>query len=240
MSWARGKEVYIITAVIVVVVTVAWFFLLYNPQRSQVSSLKDQIGAAETQLNGLQQDVVRLKSYAKTAPQTQADLLLLNKMMPTQTGIPSVIIELTQTAEQSGLDFTHLSPGAVTAGNTFSVQPITLTFTGGYFDLEDFLFRLESFVEYRNSEFLVTGRMLQVSQMQITPVGGAETSAATNDLTINLTLNSFMWSAEQVVQPALPNVIPAGTSTPLPSASPSTMPTGSSAPSVTPTGSPSS
>ena len=30
---ARGKEIYIVTAVIAVVLIVAWYFLLFNPTR---------------------------------------------------------------------------------------------------------------------------------------------------------------------------------------------------------------
>jgi len=232
MSRLRGREVYIITVVIVVVVVVAWFFLLFNPQRHTVADLDNQISGARQTLNSLQQDLVRLQAYAKTAPQTQADLLRLNKMMPSQTGIPSVIIELTQTAQQSGLDFTRIQPGAVTAGGVFSVEPITLTFSGAYYDLEDFLFRLESYVEYRNNAFLVTGRLLQVGQIQVAKAATTSGTTATGaaELTINVTLNTFLWSAPQTIQSIPAGALPASTTT---------TPSASASPTLTPTGSPS-
>jgi Tfp pilus assembly protein PilO len=226
MSRARGKEVHIITAVIVVVVVVAWFFLLYNPERKNVSSLDSQITAAQQTISGLEQDLVRLKAYAKTAPQTEADLLRLNKMMPSQTGIPSVIVELTQTAAQAGIDFKHIAPGPVTAGTQFSVQPINLNFTGSYYDAEDFLFRLESYVEYRNSAFLVTGRLLQVGQVQIAKAQQTTTtSSATSDLSVTVTLNAYLWSAQQSIQP-----IPASAASSVSTASPTPTPSGSPSP----------
>jgi hypothetical protein len=225
MSRARGKEVYIITAVIVVVVAVAWFFLLYNPERHTVADLNSQIASANQSINGLEQDLVRLKAYAKTSPQTQADLLRLNKMMPSQTGIPSVIIELTQTAEQAGLNFAHIAPGSVTAGSLFSVQPISLSFTGAYYDVEDFLFRLESYVEYRNNAFLVTGRLLQVSQVQISKAASSSTTAgAAPELTVSVGLNAFLWAQPQSIQPVPAQAMPAAASstpTSTPSGSPS-------------------
>ncbi len=37
MKRARGKEVYIITAVVAVVIAVAWYFLLLSPTRSEIA-----------------------------------------------------------------------------------------------------------------------------------------------------------------------------------------------------------
>ena len=50
----------------------------------------------------------------------------------------------------------------------FSVEPIQLEFDGGYFDVEDFLYRLENYVDYRNGQFLVTGRMFSVVSLALT------------------------------------------------------------------------
>lgn len=204
----RGKEVYIITGVIIVVVCVAWFFLFYNPLRKETGDLGRQIDAAGQQVTEAQNELARLKSYEKTAPQTRADLLRLNKMLPSQSGIPSIIIELTQTAEESGLDFVSIQPGDIAPGQPFSVQTMNLAFTGQYFDLEDFLFRLESYVEYRNNAFLVTGRLLQVASLAVT--GAAQ---AGEDLQIQITINAYLWS--------MPGTSTANTTVPQPAPSPS-------------------
>jgi Tfp pilus assembly protein PilO len=189
---ARGKEVYIITGVLIVVVVVAWFFLLYNPLRKDISALDTQITETQQQISTARADLARLQGYEKTAPQTQADLLRLNKMLPSQAGIPSIIIEIQRTAEESGLDFASIEPGVVAPGQPFSLQTINLSFTGQYFDLEDFLFRLESYVEYRNNAFLVTGRLLQVANMSVAR-GAEDTGGA---LQISMTINCYLWSVQ--------------------------------------------
>lgn len=227
----RGKEIYIVTGVILVVVIVAWWFLFYGPERSDVKAYDEQIQTAQSTLASAKQDVLRLEGYKKTAPQTQADLLRLNKMMPAESGIPSVIVELTSTASQSGLDFVRIEPGEVTAGQTFGVEPITLNFTGLYYDLEDFLFRLESYVEYRNSSFLVTGRLLQVARIDI----GEGPGDGFPNLDIAITLNAYLWSPVQAAttapstaqQAALPAATASPTASPSASASESPTPTGS-------------
>lgn len=205
----RGKEIYIITGVIIVVVCVAWFFLFYNPLRKESSDLGRQIEETRQQVTEAENELTRLKGYEKTSPQTRADLLRLNKMLPSQSGIPSIIIELTRTAEEAGLDFVSIQPGEIAPGQPFSVQTMTLAFSGQYFDLEDFLFRLESYVEYRNNAFLVTGRLLQVSVLSVT--GGAQ---AGEPLQIQLTVNAYLWSTPGS---STANVTPPA---PLPSPSP--------------------
>jgi preprotein translocase subunit YajC len=42
---ARGREIYIIAAVVAVVLIVAWYFLLFSPMRQKMSDIDDQITA---------------------------------------------------------------------------------------------------------------------------------------------------------------------------------------------------
>lgn len=193
----RGRELYIIAAVVIVVICVAWYFLLFAPTRSKLDTLDSQIEQNEQTLSSAKQNLARLESYKKTAPQNKADLVRLNKLMPSETGIPSFIISLSRTASASGLDLIGVTPGEVVPGTPFGVQPVNLTFTGHYFDFEDFLYRLENYVDYRNENFLVTGRMFEVTTFALAPVTESETSAslASPSLQVTLTVNGYLWSA---------------------------------------------
>jgi Tfp pilus assembly protein PilO len=206
---ARGREIIIITAVIIVVVIVAWWFLFFNPLRKDVSSLNDQIATAQKTLTAAQTTLTRLKGYQKTSPQTQADLLRYNKMMPSQTGVPGIIIELQRTAEDNTLEFAGITPGVVAPGSPFSVQSVTLSFTGGFYAYQDFLAAVEQYVQYQNDQFLVTGRLLAVSAITMAP---ASTDATTSDLAISMTIDAYLWTG----------VSPSGASTGTPTPSTTT------------------
>lgn len=234
----RSREVYIITAVIVAVVAAAWFFLFFKPLLHNLNSTSAQINQDQRGLTAAKADVVRLEGFRKTAPQTESDLLRLNKMMPSESGIPSVIIEITQTAQQSGLDFVSIQPGGVASGTPFGVETINLSFTGRYYDLEDFLFRLESYVEYLNGTFTVTGRLLQVTQIELAsgPAPGFP------NLAITLTVDAYLWTAPQVFTggvPPTPSVSASPTTSPSPSVTSSTSPSPSASPSTSASPSPS-
>ena len=113
----RSREVYIITGVIIVVVAAAWFFLLFKPLSNNVTSTNASITKTQLDLAAAQAEVVKLEGFRKTAPQTQSDLLRLNKMMPSQSGIPSVIIEITKAAQDAGLEFVSIDPEGVAPGS---------------------------------------------------------------------------------------------------------------------------
>ena len=192
---ARGKEIYIIAGVIAAVVCAAWYFLFFSPVQKKLADLDTQISSQETALSSAQQHLARLQAYAKTAPQTKADLVRLNKLMPAEAGIPSVMIELIDTTKASGVDFASIKPAGLVEGPgaPFAVEPIDLQFSGKYFDFEDFLYRLEGYVDYRNQDFLVTGRMLEVSRLSIKPQ-----TTGNGNLDFEVTVNAYVWKGTGV------------------------------------------
>jgi Tfp pilus assembly protein PilO len=192
MRIARGKEVYIITAVVAVVLIVAWYFLLLSPTRTKMSDLDGQIQSGQTALASAKENVKLLETFKKTAPQSRAEIVRLSKMLPMSEGIPSMIVELTKTTDVSGVDLNIITRGTTLFGTPFGVQTVDLTLAGRFFDVEDFLYRLESYVAFRNASFRVTGRLLQVTKLSLT--GGAVTeTGGTGPLTVALTLNAYLW-----------------------------------------------
>jgi Tfp pilus assembly protein PilO len=190
---ARGREVYIIAGVIGVVIIVAWYFLLFSPQRDDLKSLDDQISANESALSQAQQELARLQSYQKTAPQAEVDIVRVSKMMPEDEAIPSMIVELTKTAEASGVSMDSISRGAATSGTPFGIQTVTLQMGGRFFDIEDFMYRLEDYVRFQNKSFSVTGRLIQVTNVTLTGAATATTTSGSPELTVAVTLNAYLW-----------------------------------------------
>lgn len=189
---ARGREIYIITAVVAVVLIVAWYFLLFSPTQRKLSDLDTQIQSAQSALDMANQEVVKLESFKKTAPQSRAEVVRLGKMLPMSEGIPGLIIELTKTAQASGVSITTITRGTTTPGTPFGIQQLTIQVGGRYFDVEDFLYRLEEYVAFRNASFRVTGRLLQVTQLTM-QVGNEQTSGGSPPLAVTIGLNAYLW-----------------------------------------------
>jgi Tfp pilus assembly protein PilO len=188
----RGRELYIIVGVVAVVVGVLWFFFLYKPEHKKVAALNTQYIAQQSTLDQTQLQIRQLTLLKKTAPQAEADLIKLHQVVPSEAAIPSFIVAMTTTAQASGLAPLGVTPLATAAGVPFSVQPINLRFDGAYFDAEDFLYRLENYVAYRNGQFLVTGRMFSVVSLTLskTKLPGHDWP----DLDVMVTINGYQWT----------------------------------------------
>jgi hypothetical protein len=194
MKRFRGKGVYIITAAVAVIILVAWYFLLFSPTRSDISTKTDEVQTAEVTLNASKQQVARFESYKETAPQSRSEIVQLSKMLPQTEGIPSLIVALTKTASSAGVDLTSIARGTSSLGEPFGIQTVNLQVGGQFFEIEDFLYRLESYVAYRNAAFSATGRLLQVATVTIQG-GGAVSEGTTTvpPLTVTVVLNAYLW-----------------------------------------------
>jgi Tfp pilus assembly protein PilO len=195
MKRFRGKGVYVITAVAAVVILLAWYFLLFSPTRSEIATKTDEVQAAEANLNASQQQVARLESYKKTAPQSRSEIVQLGKMLPQSEGIPSLIVELTKTASSAGVDLTSIARGTSSLGQPFGIQTVNLQLSGHFFEVEDFLYKLESYVSFSNTDFRVTGRLLQVASVTLSGGAGTATEGTTTvtPLTVTVVLNAYLW-----------------------------------------------
>jgi len=189
---ARGREIYIIAGVVAVVLVVAWYFLLFSPKQGEKSDLQAQIDSQQTTLATAQQEVIRLESYKKTAPQSRAEIVRLGKMLPQTEGIPSLIIELTHTADTSGVDLTTIARGTTMPGSPYGVQAVTIQVSGRFFDVEDFVYRLENYVAFRNASFRVTGRLLEIANLAIQ--AGAAAEGSTPPVSASIALNAYLWA----------------------------------------------
>lgn len=192
----RGKEIYIIAVVIAVVLVVAWYFLLLSPTRSDISELEAQISTQEMTLSTTQSEVARLEQFEKTAPQSRADIVRLSKMLPESEVVPSLMIDLDKTADTSGVDLLNLTKGTTVKGTPYGVQPLTVQVEGRFFDVEDFLYRLESYVAFRNSQFRATGRLIDIVTMDISPEYTDVPAGTSPPLTVDVTLNAYLWGGE--------------------------------------------
>jgi Tfp pilus assembly protein PilO len=193
---ARGREVYIIAGIIAVVLIVAWWFLLFNPKRSEIAQKDEEISQARTTLAAQQQQLVRLEEYKKTAPQARVEVVRAGKVIPEGEGQPSLIVELNETADLAGVNIQSLSRGDVKQGQPFGVQSMTATVNGRFFDMVDFLYRVENYVAIRNTKVKVTGRLLQITSMQVSgggAVSSTTSSASDPSLTVTLTINGYIW-----------------------------------------------
>ncbi len=167
----------IIAGAIVAVIAVLAVFFLVLPKMSEVSKTREEIVAAEAQETALRNELASLKEAQANAPVVKVQIGKLSNQVPPTADLPALIRLLTAAADGSAVDFFTVAPGSpqVDPTGSFSTIATSISVTGGYFALDQFLFRLESLP-----------RAAKVTSVSITLGGAAPAGSTVNSLSMQL------------------------------------------------------
>jgi Tfp pilus assembly protein PilO len=178
---SRRRGPIIAGAVIAVVAVLAVFFLVL-PKMHEVSKTQEDVAAAEAQETALRAQLASLKEAQANAPRVKAQIAKLSNEVPPTADLPALIRLLSAAADGSAVDFFTMAPASPQLDPTgqFSTIPTAISVTGGYFALDQFLFRLESLP-----------RAAKVISVSITPGGAAPPGSTVNSLSMQLSVEFY-------------------------------------------------
>jgi Tfp pilus assembly protein PilO len=184
----------LIPVVALVVAAGAFWFLALAPKRAEIAKLDTDISAKQAEVEQSKQLVASYERAKANYRANYAKLAQLGKAVPADDDVRSLIVQLDDAARRSNVDFRALNvggdsgaaasqpaqpaaagttappPGTVPIGSAgFSAMPFSLSFKGSYFNLSDFFTRLERFVTVQNDNIDVTGRLLLLGSINVTP-----------------------------------------------------------------------
>jgi Tfp pilus assembly protein PilO len=179
-----------------VVVVLVWNLLIFAPKGRSLSSAKKEVQAAQQIERTLRVTLARLTEISHNGPEIAAQLDRLSAAVPTSPDLDGFILSANQIAVQSGIEWLSVSPGVVQAGTTGpSVIPLSISIKGGFFQVLDYLNRLEDL-----------GRLVIVDSINVT-AGGADSTTATSQpstgaTTLSVTLSGRMFTLAAPAAPA--------------------------------------
>jgi type IV pilus assembly protein PilO len=141
---SRDRNILILGLLVIVLLVVAYYFLILSPLLNRLNERAQERDDKQSQLANLQQEVAQLEAIKRESPTIQRQLLELSKRVPTQPEIPTLVVQLEEIADASGVTQLRIkpdTPGPPPGGGDFSVVPITMTFNGTYEEMQDFLLR---------------------------------------------------------------------------------------------------
>jgi type IV pilus assembly protein PilO len=162
----NDRNILILGILGIVIIVIGFYFLLLSPL---LQNLDEQAQAREdkqAQLEQLQQEVNELEEVRRNSPEIQRQLLELSKRVPTQPQIPTLVVQVEEIADTSGVTQLTVEPGdagAPAGGGDYQVVPVTMLFNGTYDQMQDFLLRT------RNLSRLVT--VTGVSYCRVPTIG---------------------------------------------------------------------
>jgi hypothetical protein len=195
-----------IAAAAVLVLALVGYFAVVKPQKGTAADLSTQIAAADTQIA----DARALLAKSKDAQKVRvADLFRLTKAMPDQPDEAGIVLELTNVARGSGIEFESISPQGSTTLSGYQVVPIDVVFEGNFFQLTDFLYRLRNLVDVRRGALAADGRLFTVDSVEF-----SEGELKFPEVKATLTVDAYIYGTGATVSAPPQTAAPAATTIP--------------------------
>ncbi len=173
----------LIVAVVALGAVGGYWKLVLAPKRDQVAELDQRVAYQQAQLVQTQNLIATYQGARDEYETNYATVVRLGKAVPASDDTRSLVVQLDAAAKRAGVDFDTINingggadggsvaPGAVNAG-AFSAMPFSFSFTGTFGTLGSLFARLERFVSLKGDEIAVSGRLLRVESIALTPGEG--------------------------------------------------------------------
>jgi hypothetical protein len=160
----------------ILLVVVGWIALV-GPQRNAAAASAAQVALAQTQLA---QAIGGSGTHGTTKQPVihTSCLYKLNTALPAQEDQASLLLELQQVAEGSGVKVTGVAPQPATAmPGGYTVVPINLQLDGRYYELTAFLHNLRVLVADHHGCPNAKGPLFAVSSVALSPQANGDAPA---------------------------------------------------------------
>lgn len=134
----------IAVAVIGVLLLLVGFIFLVRPQLATLGELQAQKEQQIQQLNQYKLRYQQLAAIKQESGQMALRLLNIKRAMPSEPELPSLMLEMQQLAEDSGLDLNNINFSQVADKGAYGEMNINMTVEGSFYTVLDWLQRIKS------------------------------------------------------------------------------------------------
>lgn len=203
-----------------VLVALVWYFLLWSPRSAAYNKAHSEVTESEAAIQSLQAQIQQLEAQAKAGSgASSARQSVETAAIPPQANLAQLINQINSAANSSGVVFVSITPSEPAAPtgtsvvSTASVINVAINATGGYYQLVDFINRLDSLP-----------RLMVVNGVTMNPGGasGGSAGGSTGGSGSSLTGELVVTLSTQVYTTAPPASAVSGTTTTTTAASGST------------------
>lgn len=149
---------------VLLLVLVAFWFLVVSPKRSEASDLKTELATAQTELDQKKADLANPSAAVNVRP---SDVFRLTKALPQDSNMAGVILDVDRIARTHKLTLEGFQPTAAIPMSGYTVQPLTVTVQGRFGDVSKFLKDVRDLVTVKHGRLFVNGRLYSVSEVRL-------------------------------------------------------------------------
>jgi hypothetical protein len=212
--------------VALVVLAAAWFMEI-KPERQRAAKISAEVTAAHQQLQTAETAAASAHNAQASYSKAYASLVSLGQAVPATTETASLIYVLDRATHKRDVDFNSITaatsgsstpsssatPGTPEAAAGFTQQTFTFVFNGTFGELNRLFSQLEDFTVLTASGPLrVSGRLLTINSVSLTPVEAQQQSGAKNtQLSGTITATAYVLPAGEAALGGATPTGPAGT-----------------------------
>jgi type IV pilus assembly protein PilO len=138
------KQQLVILIFFLVLTLVLFFVFGWRPQVKRLAEINKEKIEQEKKLKEARLTVARLKQAEKEASQMQVELIKLSNKMPPEPDIPTLIVELQDIANDSGVDIKSFNPTEPKMNGDYGELNLNLSAQGTFMEITNFIYHLES------------------------------------------------------------------------------------------------
>jgi Tfp pilus assembly protein PilO len=175
-----GRRAPLIAGIVMAVIAVLAFLLIVNPKRAQVSEAQAQLEQARSEEITLESQKAVLEQARAEAPTNRRIIRQVEQQLPPTADPQGFILLLENAAVKAGVDLSQETVGTPATGTTgVTAIPITMSLSGTYFALDEYLFQLETLP-----------RAAKVISVSLAP-GTVGATTGTGSLTMQVTMELY-------------------------------------------------
>ena len=193
-----SRQSILLSVLAAVLVIALWWLFVFTPGQDQLETIQTEIDAAQNEQSSLEQRIAALESVRSRAPEIEAAIARVQSIVPSDPALAAALRQIVAAAEDAGVDIEALNAtrpaGDETEADALGLftQNLNLTVTGSYFQVVDFVRRIEdpqitargivfnnltmAVSDYPDLTVALTGRMFSV--LDPVPEPAAEGEAA--------------------------------------------------------------
>ena len=192
-----------------IVLFAGWWFAI-KPAGADAKTARTELESVQSQLAASRAELAQTSAVHVSRASRTARTVRLSKATPPLPRIPEAMVQIQRTAVRSGVTVTAITGGESTTNGGTVGNPLTLDVSGSFFEVNDFLYRIQNMVRVNGAGKLrIGGRLFSLGKADIT---FDEEGARPGDVTAVLNLIAIS-SGPAAVDPAA-TTTPTGTATP--------------------------
>ena len=136
------KIIVVIFAVIIILPSVAFYFLYYTAKTDEIKKLESRTAKLRKEITGAKARAAKLDEHLAEMEETQRLFAEASVLLPQKKEIPSLLTNISALGTNSGLTMARFKPGGEKKQEFYAEIPVSLKISGPYHNIGNFLYEV--------------------------------------------------------------------------------------------------